>query len=135
MSEITLRNFINNFIQKERRDRTLLQLTSPKKRFQFTHKLNHQWDAILDMRRLKQIPKGFEDYKFAVQELKISGKEPCIIISNHDDIDGQEKTFEQAFDAVYGKGFASVIITAAGDKMYLETELVQGRQNRFTGKI
>jgi hypothetical protein len=135
MVGITLQNFINNFIQKDRRERVLLQLTSPKKRIQFTGKLNHEWDTILDMRRVKQIPKGFEDYKFAAQELKLSGKEPCIIISNHDEIDGQEKTFEQAFDAVYGRGFASIIVTASGDKMYLETELVQGRQNRFVGKI
>jgi hypothetical protein len=126
--------FIKNFIPKEQRKRSQFLLKDLKKRARFTDRLNHQWDKILDMRFIKKIPSGTSDYEFTKRELKINDNELCYIISNYDDIDGQLIEFNDAFEKVYGRGFGSLIINTSADKLYLETELVQGKQNRFVGR-
>jgi hypothetical protein len=130
-----LDKFIRNFVLKAKRERCEIELKDFKKRARFTDRLNHKWDTILDMRYFSQIPKGIIDYEFAKKRLNISDDELCYIISNHGDIDGKMMDFVHAFDSVYGRGFGSLVITASGDKLYLETELVQGKQNRFIGKL
>lgn len=135
MDNTTLDSFIKNFIPKDKRERSDLQLKDNKKRVKFTDRLNHKWDTILDMRYITKIPSGVNDYDFVKKELKIKDNELCYVISNHDDIDGQISEFDKAFDKVYGRGFGSLIINRTGDKLYLETELVQGKQNRFIGKM
>ena len=110
-------------------------MKTDKKRSKFTDKLNHKWDTVLDMRYVFKIPSGVNDYEFAKKELKLSDNELCYIISNHDDIDGQTTGFKKAFDQVYGRGFGSIIVNGSADKLYLETELQQGKQNRFIGKM
>ncbi len=126
--------FIKNFIPKDRRERSEIELKAPQRRGKFTDKLNHKWDTILDMRFIFKIPSGAIDYEFAKSELKIKDEELCYIISNYDDIDGLIIKFIVAFDNAYGRGFGTLILTCAGDKLYLETEFVQGKQNRFIGK-
>lgn len=79
--------FIKNFIPKDRRERSELELKSFKKRSKFTDRLNHQWDKVLDMKSISRIPSGVNDYEFIKKELKIKDNEPCYVISNHDDID------------------------------------------------
>jgi len=111
-----------------------LNLEKKKKRSKFTDRLNHKWETVLDIRLAKKIPSGVNDYEFIKRELKIKDNELCYVISNHADIDGVTDEFSKAFDKVYGRGFGSLIITELGDKFYLETELVQGKQNRFIGK-
>jgi len=86
------------------------------------------------MRFISKIPAAPNDFEFTKKELKISDNELCYVISNHDDIDGKVMAFNEAFSEVYGRGFGSIIINSTGDKLYLETELVQGKQNRFIGK-
>lgn len=131
----TLDNFIKTFVPKDKRERSGLELKNEKKRSKFTDRLNHKWDTVLDMRFVTKIPSGVNDFEFTKKELKIKDNELCYVISNHDDIDGQTGEFSKAFDKVYGRGFGSLVITASGDKFYLETELVQGKQNRFIGKV
>ena len=86
------------------------------------------------MRYIFRIPSGVDDYEFTKKELKISDNELCYIISNYKDIDGQTTEFKNAFDQVYGRGFGSIIINGSADKLYLETEIIQGKQNRFIGQ-
>jgi hypothetical protein len=130
-----LDNFIKNFVLKEKRERIDFELKNDKKRTKFTDRLNHKWDTVLDMRFVTKIPSGVIDYEFAKKELKIKADELCYVVSNHDDIDGQIDEFEKVFDKVYGRGFGSLIINSSGDRFYLETEVVQGKQNRFIGKL
>jgi hypothetical protein len=126
--------FIKHFVPKEQRERSELLLNDVKKRRRFTDRLNHQWDKVLDMRFITRIPSGTNDYEFTKNELKVKDNELCYIISNYDDIDGLLIEFNDAFDKVYRRGFGSLIINASADKLYLETEVVQGKQNRFVGK-
>lgn len=133
-SNTTLNNFIKTFVPKDKRERSELELRNEKRRSKFTDRLNHKWDTVLDMRFVTKIPSGVNDYEFTKKELKIKDNDLCYVISNYDDIDGVTEEFSNAFDKVYGRGFGSLVITASGDKFYLETELVQGKQNRFFGK-
>jgi hypothetical protein len=68
------------------------------------------------------------------KELKIKDTDRCYVISNYDDVDGHELKFKKAFDKIYGRGLGSLIIASSGDKIYLETEQVQGAPPRFIGK-
>jgi hypothetical protein len=133
-SNSTLDLFIKNFIFKDRRERSEFELKDSRKRVKFTRRLNHTWDEILDMRFIKKIPAVAQDYDYVIKELKIKDNEHCYVISNYDDVDGQEFEFNDAFDKVYGRGLASIIIIKTGDKLYLETEQVQGAPARFIGK-
>jgi hypothetical protein len=131
----TIRNFINNFVPKDKRERIEFELLTNGKRTRFTDSLNHNWDTLLNMKLVAKIPASENDYEFAKKELKIKGNDLCYVISNYDDVDGQTLEFTKAFDKVYGRGFGSLVITVSGDKFYLETELEYGKQNRFIGKV
>jgi hypothetical protein len=126
--------FIAHFVLKDKRERIEHQLKNPKLRAKFTDKLNHKWHTVLDMRYLSKIPRGVSDDQFTRQALDISDGELCYIISNHSKIDGLFADFKTAFDEVYGRNFGSLIVDVSGKKLYLETEVVQGRQNRFIGR-
>ena len=128
-------SFIKNFVLKERREKSALQLQNDKRRINFADKLNHKWDTVLDMRYMISIPVGVVDFDFVKSELRIKDNELCYVISNYDDVDGCAMEFNKAFDKVYGRGFGSIIINSSGDKIYLETELVKGKQNRFIGRV
>ena len=130
-----LDNFIRTFVPKDRRERSELELKNEKKRSKFTDRLNHKWNTVLDMRFVTKIPSGVNDYEFTKKELKIRDNELCYVISNYEDIDGKMDEFCKAFGKVYGRGFGSLVIAVSGDRFYLETELVQGKQNRFIGKV
>jgi hypothetical protein len=133
-SNSTLDLFIKNFISKDSRERSEFELKDSRKRVKFTGRLNHRWEEVLDMRFIKEIPATALDYDYVIKELKIKDNERCYVISNYDDVDGQEFEFNYAFDKVYGRGLASIIVSKAGDKLYLETEQVQGAPLRFIGK-
>jgi hypothetical protein len=57
----------------------------------------------------------------------IGDNERCYVISNYDDIDGSIIEFKEVFNQAYGHSFGSLIINSTADKLYLETELVQGK--------
>ena len=130
-----LDNFIKTFVPKDKRERSELERKNEKKRSKFTDRLNHNWETALDMRFVTKIPSGVNDYEFTKKELEIKDNELCYVISNHREIDGERGELSKVFDNVYGRGFGSLVITVSGDKFYLETELVQGKQNRFIGKV
>lgn len=130
-----LDSFIKNFVSKDKRERAELELKHDKKRAKFTDRLNHTWDTVLNMQRIFRIPVGVNDFEFVKKELNLSDNELCYVISNYDDIDGKIVEFQKAFEKVYGRGFGSIIINISADKLYLETELEQGKQNRFFGKL
>lgn len=81
------------------------------------------------------IPKECNDYDFTKSNLKIKDTDVCYIISNYEDIDDTWMNFKEAFDKSWGRGMPTLIIAVAADKIYLETEQIQGAPARFIGKI
>ena len=126
--------FIQNFILKDRRERSLFELNNPQKRNLFVGRFNHGWATLIDMRKMTLIPKKENQYNFVKDNLKIKDTDLCYLISCYDDIDNEIMNFKQAFDKSWGRGFATLIIMANADKIYLETEQVQGSPDRFIGR-
>ena len=127
-----IKEFIKNFVVKDRRDRVEFQLSNSSKRDQFVQKLNHSYAEVLDMRKLKALPNTRDDFEYIKNELGIQSQNQCYVISNYDDIDDCLLEFETAFNKGYGRGFATIVINLQGDKLYLETE-GPGHRHRFTG--
>jgi len=82
-----LKEFIKNFIQKDRRERSYFELTNPKKRRLFPDRLNHNWDSVLDMRYLTQIDKESDNPETIQNKLGLKDNELCYVISNYTDYD------------------------------------------------
>ena len=130
----TINLFIKNFVAKDKQDRTDVELKNEKKRRQFANRLNHNWHEVLDMRYITRITDSTDDFEFAKRELTIKNKDKCYLISTYDNLDDQVMEFKEAFDKSYGRGFATLIMCLTGNKLFLETEIGFGRQNRFIGK-
>ncbi|MDJ1473342.1 hypothetical protein QNI19_35645 [Cytophagaceae bacterium DM2B3-1] len=131
--ETIIRQFIANFVIKERRERSLLELSTPKRRASFIRRFNHTWENVVQMKYLHKIEKEFT-YPEDIQELLgFKEKDLCYVISHYEDVDNQILTFAEAFDAIYGRGFASIIMNLSATTIYLQTEQVQGPPNRFIG--
>jgi hypothetical protein len=130
--ETIVKNFIKNFVVKNRRDRVELELTTPARRTDFTGRLNHTWDNILDMRKLRILPKVAEEYLYVKEELALTDNDLCYVISNYEDIDDKVLNFKTAFETCYSRGFGTMILSASADKLYLQTE-GDAHRFRFTG--
>lgn len=132
--EIIIQNFIRNFVLKHKRERAFLELTNPRRRSDFTDKLNHHWENVLDMRFLKQIEKQ-QDHADAIQQLlKFRNDEPCYVISNDEEYDDHILPFRDVFHEVYTRGFATVLLNVSADTLFLDTEPVRGGTPRFIGR-
>jgi hypothetical protein len=130
--ETIIKNFVNNFVIKSRRDRVQLELDTPLRRKDFADRLNHTWDTILDMRKLRILPKVSEEYHYVKEELALKDNDLCYVISNYEDIDDQVLNFKTAFETCYPRGFGTMILSVSADKLYLQTEGADYRF-RFTG--
>ncbi|MBC8112111.1 MAG: hypothetical protein H7Y04_13730 [Verrucomicrobia bacterium] len=87
------------------------------------------------MKKVELIPKREFEYKYVVENLKINDTDLSYIISNYKNIDDEVMPFKDAFEKSWGRGFATLIILAGAEKIYLETEQVQGPPERFIGKL
>ena len=128
--------FVNNFINKTNRDRTLFELNSSRKREAFLIKLNHQSLNYIEERKLILIPKKeSNEYLFIRENLKVKGTDLCLILSNYNHIDNKIMPFKEAFDEIYGNGLASLLVFEKAEKIYLQTEQEQGASDKYIGKI
>jgi hypothetical protein len=129
-----LQAFVRNFVQKERAERCYGQLTDDKKRRKFTDLLNHRWDSILRMDRLFQIRSSEDDSKSIQRLLNFGDQDPCYIISNYSLYDDKIFSFQEIFDQIYARGFATILINLSGDTFFLDTEQERGPAARFIGR-
>lgn len=120
--EEIIKLFVQNFISKDKRERSLLELSNPKKRPDFVDRLNHRWESIFDMRYLNRVGKADDNSTTIQKLLKIKDQDLCYIISNYDDFDDKFLPFREAFDHLYTRGFGSVIINSSADTLFLDTE-------------
>ena len=131
--KIIIKTFLTNFIIKDKRERCYLELTNPKKRTNFTDRLNHKWDTVLNMKYLVQVDKQF-DYADRIQQLlKFKDEHLCYVISNYTEFDDKLIPFKDVFGQVYSRGFATILLNTSADKLFLDTEQEQGNSFRFIG--
>lgn len=126
--------FVDHFIRKEKRERSILKLRSKKKRHEFLDKFNHDWeDMLLDNKLVEVKTKGDgKTFLWLQEKLKWEETTPCYCIA-YVTQDRKILPFQQAFDACQASGYAGLLIGAAGKRFYLKTEQVKGQAASFIG--
>ncbi len=127
--------FIHNFVVKDAKERSSIELSNPKKRGKFTNRLNHHCDSILKMQLLTKIDKSADNQDAIQKNLKIKDDELVYVISNYGEVDDQIIAFKDVFPFIYSRGLGTILINTKGDKIYLETEQENGPSDRFIGEI
>lgn len=133
-SEI-LKIFVENFIQKERKERCYAQLTNPKKRKKFTDCLNHKWNSVLNIELLTLINKELNNPKEIQKIIGFKDNELCYVISDHSKYDDNFFSFDEIFSEIYGYGFATILINFTANILFLETESDGKSGGRYIGEI
>ncbi|WP_298517567.1 hypothetical protein [uncultured Kordia sp.] len=133
----TEKEFITNFIRKEKRERSIWTLSHKKKRSDFIDKFNHNWNEMIVEKNVTQLQdtSDAETYATLKSELNLKDTDICYIISHNDAIDGQFLELQNAFKHCQNNGFAELIISENGKKFYLKTEQEFGAAAKFIGKI
>ena len=125
-------SFIQTFVRRERRERALLELLSPRRRAAFLNRLAHRYADALDMRFCTPVPPPNSDSQ-AIQALLARKGAPatCYAISSVDAIDGRWLPLEEALQAALGAGRPTILICREGRLGYFEAEQEQGPPPRF----
>ena len=124
--------FVETFIRKNRRDRIMLELTNPKKRYDGLDRFCHQAADLLDPEKVTMKANNLESLPGFVMFMK-THDEICTILSPNGNVDGQKLPFMEAVrqailcqDAaiIVGNGFAAVFTEPmkGGHDKYLLTE-------------
>jgi len=126
--------FVNNFIQKDKTERTIFELSESKKRHKFINRLNHRWDAILKMKLLTEISVLNDDSDTIQELLKFGSDDLCYVISNYGEYDDKILPFGVVFNKIYAAGLATLLVNISANTIFLETEQEKGRPPRFIGR-
>lgn len=133
-AEETEKEFIKNFVRKERRERSLWALSHKKKRTDFLDIFNHSSNKIISEKDMTAIhtTSDFETYEKIKYELKLKDTDFCYVIS-YCEFDRQFIELKIAFNEIHKRGFAGLIISQDGKKYYLKTEQEIGAPAKFIG--
>lgn len=125
--------FIQTFVQRERRERSALELTSLKKRGRFINSLCHSYQHILDMRYAKQITGDKKSIQHSIIQSFIhrGTTETVYIISANDSMDGLYLGMEEAIHAIYFYGLPSILLHPSSPIGYFQAEQEVGSPPRY----
>jgi hypothetical protein len=121
--------FVRAFVIKERRERTLFELASKKKRDNFFSKLCHNFDKILDERFMAAVQVPVFDE--ALLLLKSHGAPSHCYVMSFGELDGQKLLLFDALREAVGMGMPSIVICIPGRLAYFEAEQEYGPPPRF----
>jgi hypothetical protein len=123
--------FVNNFVQKSRRERASFELGSESRRGRFLSRLCHDFAGIFEARHLRPLPDAEDTVSLRKRLEELGAKKTCHVISCNDDVDGKEVLLGDAIQAVMGYGLPSILICAADSLAYFEAEQEKGPPPRF----
>jgi hypothetical protein len=123
--------FVNNFVQKSRRERANFELGSESRRGRFLDRLCHDFAGVFEARYLQPLPKPEDGVSLRKLLEKSGAKNTCHVISCNDAVDGKQIPVGDAIQAVMGYGLPSIIICAPESLAYFEAEQVQGPPPRY----
>lgn len=127
----TEEQFVNTFIWKDRRERCLWELSSPKRRGNFLNRLCGDIERVFNERYLVELAKPNSDAEALEKILIANGAgKTCHVISFRDELDGKEVDLPEALRLCVGYGYPSVLICMPS-LAYLETEQYKGPPPRF----
>ena len=115
--------FVESFVQRQRRERTLDCLSDSKKRRKFTDRFAHNGTDILEPKTLRSIePSQQNPDSICAIFRKLGAPDSCHLISEGD-FDGQDTELLKALKQVVGYGMGTVISCIPGRLGYFEGEL------------
>jgi len=94
----TEKEFVNSFIRKEQRERSLWTLNHRKKRTDFINTFNHNWNKMIAEKDLTQLntKSDFDTYEKIKSELNLNDSDLCYVIY-FNDFDNQFVELKSAF--------------------------------------
>ena len=114
---------IRAFIVRERRDRFLELLPSPKKRQKITSSLAHPNPAWFDARFVKAIPPSQSGAGGIAKLLRANGAgRTCWAISEDSRFDGRELELDSVLAEIVGYGMGTILSCVPGKLAYVESE-------------
>jgi hypothetical protein len=125
--------FVNTFVLKNRRERSLFELGSPKKRglFLSSRWLCHEYECLFDNRYLVVLPKSNSDPEAIERTLVANGAgKMCHVISSDDELDGKEASLYEALRICVEDPRPSILICTPL-LAYFQAEQYQGPPPRF----
>ncbi len=136
MEKATEKEFVEAFVLKKKRERSIFELNSKKKRREFFSKLCHRYDNIIDSRYMTKLKAPNSNSKDIYQILMKEGAgKNCYMLSYFEDLDGKTMPLTEALDNCVGRGMPSVVICDPGKLAYFEAEQETGSPPRFLLKM
>lgn len=131
-SEI-IKNFVENFVQKELKERSLNELLKPKKREKFTRKINN-WFSILDPKKLQPTPEKIHNPEMLIDLLPIKSDQDCYLITDIGEFDGKIISFRKALLEVCDGSCGVIVYAFKINKLYYSGEMEIGTPDRLISK-
>lgn len=126
------KTFVENFVIKIKRERSLFELGVNNKRGNFFNKLCHKYNEIIDSRNVLKIPEPNSNLSAISQLLLKHGAEKnCYVMSSFGEIDGLFFPLIEALEKCVGRGLPSIIICNPSRLAYFEAEQEVGPPPRF----
>lgn len=133
--EIIIKNFIDNFVHKDKKQRCHFELLDPKKRAKFINNLNHKSFTFLNSKKFKKIEKEFDNLLEIEKNINFKKQEFYYVISNHNKFDDKCIKLQDFFSEIYWFGLATLVINNSGDKVFLKMEQENGKSEKYIGCI
>jgi hypothetical protein len=128
--------FVNTFVLKIKRERSIFELNSMKKRRDFFSKLCHTYNQIIDSRFMTKIDTPNSNPKGILQMLINEGAGvDCYLLSYFDNLDRRRMPLSEALDKCVGIGMPSIVICNPEKLAYFEAEQEAGSPPRYLLKM
>src|ERR1700749_2525544 len=99
---------IKSFVKKDRQERYLKLVNTPKGRIKFRQKIAHFSD--LEISYLRKISPSDQNRSYIIDQLKkYNAPSICYIIAEHSKYDQKSMILEDAFDNLFGSGLSFFI--------------------------
>ena len=131
--DILIKTFLDNFIKKNKRERSYFELKNQKKRKKFVDRLNHNWNDIFEMKHLKEIVQS-NDVENIKKQLKFREGDICYVISNYVEYDNKYFSFNEILEKIYWGGLGTILLNITGNILFLVTGQERGTSLKFVGK-
>ena len=116
--------FVKAFIVKDKQERYLQLLGSPKRRRDILDRFNHHLD--FDSKYAKRIPEEFHTIDKVAHLLRVRGAgRTCHVIADTLDADGQELPLREALAVVITHDFGSVVCCIPGRLAFHKAEAIE----------
>ena len=125
-------SFVNTFVLKNRRERSIFELNSESKRGRFLSRLCHNYVTVFDARYFCSLEElGADSTALWSRLAGLGAGSHCQVISCNQEVDGKRVALKDAITATQGFGLPSILICVPDSLAYFEGEQQNGAPPRF----